>query len=86
MKIPGLIAVAAFSLSLSTAFAAGSEDFATGNMPEAAHGMDTNGDGMISKKEFMKYEAAQFDKMKNAKGLVAMDDMIGYLKGPSSGK
>ncbi len=39
-----------------------SEDFATGNMSEAVRSMDANGDGMISKDEYMSYEAAHYDK------------------------
>ena len=38
--------------------------------------MDTNGDGMISKDEFMKAHEAMWDKMKkNSKGMVDMKDM-----------
>lgn len=39
--------------------------------------MDTNNDGMISKKEFMDYHAMMWDKMpKNKEGMVAMSDMM----------
>jgi hypothetical protein len=38
--------------------------------------MDANGDGMISKSEFMKYHEAMWTKMKkNTKGMVDMKDM-----------
>ena len=38
--------------------------------------MDTNGDGMISKDEFMKYHEAMYDKMKkDANGMVSLKDM-----------
>jgi hypothetical protein len=38
--------------------------------------MDTNGDGMISKDEFMKYHEMMYDKMKkNKTGMVDMKDM-----------
>ena len=38
--------------------------------------MDTNGDGMISKKEFMKYHEAMYNKMKKgSNGMVSMKDM-----------
>lgn len=39
-------------------------------------GMDANGDGMLSKEEFMKAHEAMFDAMKkNERGQVAMSDM-----------
>jgi ABC-type nickel/cobalt efflux system permease component RcnA len=38
--------------------------------------MDTNGDGLISRDEFMNFQAAHWDKMtKNKDGTVAMKDM-----------
>lgn len=38
--------------------------------------MDTNGDGMISKDEFMKYHEMMYDKMKkNKAGMVDMKEM-----------
>lgn len=38
--------------------------------------MDANGDGMISKDEFMKYHEMMFDKMKkNNSGMVDLKDM-----------
>lgn len=37
-------------------------DFATGNMADAVKTMDANGDGMISKDEYLGYEAATYDK------------------------
>jgi len=38
--------------------------------------MDTNGDGMVSKVEFMKYHEAMYDKMKkDANGMVSLKDM-----------
>lgn len=38
--------------------------------------MDTNGDGMISKEEFMKFHEMMFDKMKkNKTGMVDVKDM-----------
>ena len=43
------------------------------------HGMkmlDTNGDGMISKEEFVKHHEAMYDKLKkNSKGMVDIKDM-----------
>lgn len=50
-----------------------------GNMQAMAgpmQGMDANGDGMLSKEEFMKAHEAMFDAMnKNERGQVAMGDM-----------
>ena len=38
--------------------------------------MDTNGDGMISKDEFIKHHEMMYDKMKkNSNGLVSVKDM-----------
>jgi hypothetical protein len=38
--------------------------------------MDVNGDGMISKEEFMKFHESMFDKMKkDSNGMVSMKDM-----------
>lgn len=37
--------------------------------------MDANGDGVISKEEYMKYHEAMFDHMKNKDGVVSMKDM-----------
>lgn len=38
--------------------------------------MDTNGDGMISKEEFMKHHEMMFEKMKkNSAGMVDMKEM-----------
>ena len=48
--------------------------------------MDANGDGMISKEEFMKYHESMYDGMKkNKDGMVDMKDMQmmheGMMKG-----
>lgn len=38
-------------------------------------GIDANGDGKITKEEFMRYHEAMFDKMKNQEGVIDMKDM-----------
>ena len=44
--------------------------------------MDTNGDGMISKEEFMKHHEAMFDKMKkDSNGMVSIKDMHMMMDG-----
>lgn len=49
--------------------------------PQAMHSammsaIDANGDGLISKEEFMNFHAAQWDKLpKDKDGMVAMKDM-----------
>lgn len=48
--------------------------FARGNMNFSAKAMDTDHDGTISKDEFMKYGEAKFDKMKDANGMISVDD------------
>ncbi|WP_428414946.1 hypothetical protein [Methylibium sp.] len=46
--------------------------------------MDANGDGMVSKEEFMKHHEAAFDKMKkNSSGTVDMKDMEPMTGGPT---
>jgi len=54
------------------------------NHPQACHGMpgmmqgaDANGDGMLSKDEFMKFHEAMFDQMKNKDGVIDMKSMSG---------
>lgn len=49
-----------------------------GNMMQgmqAMQNMDSNGDGKVSKDEFMKSHEAMFDAMKNKDGVVTMADM-----------
>ncbi len=44
--------------------------------------MDTNGDGMVSKQEFISHHEAMFDKMdKGGKGMVPMKDMEMSMRG-----
>ena len=47
-------------------------------------GMDANGDGMISKKEFDKHHTMMWNKMKPKKGMVSMADMEAMMKGGSN--
>ena len=50
-------------------------NFARGNLRFDARTMDTNGDGMISSKEFMKYATAQFESTKkDANGMISVND------------
>jgi Ca2+-binding EF-hand superfamily protein len=37
--------------------------------------MDTNGDGMLSKDEFMKGHEAMFDRMKGPNGMISINEM-----------
>ena len=37
--------------------------------------MDTNGDGMLSKEEFLKGHEAMFDRMKGPNGMISVKDM-----------
>lgn len=83
-----MMCAAVAPLLLIAAQAAAQQDataFATGNMSEAVKAMDANHDGMITKEEFLKYEAEQWDKMKKtADGMVMDQDMLKYLKGTPS--
>lgn len=57
-----------------------------GNMKMDMKMMDTNGDGMISKDEFMKYQEMMYDKMqKNKDGMVDMKDMSTMPKDKGKG-
>jgi hypothetical protein len=42
---------------------------------------DTNGDGMLSKDEFMKMHEAMFDRMKGVNGMVSMNNMQEHCMG-----
>jgi hypothetical protein len=51
------------------------KDFAKGNMKFNAQAMDADHDGTITKDEFMKYDAAMWDKMKKDKnGMMSVAD------------
>ena len=55
------------------------QDFATGNMPFSAEDMDTDHDGSVSKAEFMAYGGKQFDKVKDANGMLSVADATKYF-------
>ncbi len=55
------------------------QDFATGNMPFVAKDMDTDHDGTISKAEFLKYGGKQFDRVKDANGMLSIADATKYF-------
>jgi hypothetical protein len=68
MKTSRFILAATLLAGTSVSFAAAH----TGNM----NPMDSNGDGMVSKQEFVSHHEAMFDKMdKSGKGMVPMKDM-----------
>lgn len=46
--------------------------------PGMMRGADANGDGMLSKDEFMKFHEAVFDQMKNKDGVIDMKSMPGH--------
>jgi hypothetical protein len=69
-KMWGMMAKGANSISVTDA----SQDFARGNMNFDAKAMDTDHTGMITKQQFMTYGGAQFDKKKNADGMIPVDD------------
>lgn len=70
MKKLAMAVIAMACAAAAPAFAGGDKHMA--NMKA----MDTNGDGMISKDEFMRAHEMKWDKMKkNASGMVDMKDM-----------
>ena len=62
------------SVMLVTAAAAQSNDFASGNMHFSATSMDTNGDHMISKDEFMQYEEKMWGMISAGKDTISVRD------------
>jgi hypothetical protein len=55
--------------------ATAAQDFATGGMNLQAREIDSDHDGTISKEEFLAYMLKKFDGMKNAHGMVPVDDL-----------
>ncbi len=51
------------------------QDFATAGVNFRARAIDTNHNGMITKKEFLAYTGKMFDSMKKTRGMVPVDDM-----------
>jgi hypothetical protein len=66
----GMMAKSANALSVNDA----ARDFAQGNLRFSAKAMDANHDGSITKEEFMTYAQHKFDKMKDAGGMMSVDD------------
>lgn len=82
--LAGALALTALGLP-TLALADDAAKLARGNMDTTVSAMDTNHDGMITREEFLKYQAEQFDKMKKTKdGMVMKDDMLIYLRAPGS--
>ena len=44
--------------------------------------MDTNGDGMISKKEWDSYHSGMWSRMKSKKGMMPMAEVEAFMKAP----
>jgi Spy/CpxP family protein refolding chaperone len=73
MKTSRLILAGALFVGTTAAFAAAH----TGKMSS----MDSNGDGMVSKQEYISHHEAMFDKMdKGGKGMVPMKDMQSSMR------
>jgi Ca2+-binding EF-hand superfamily protein len=74
----------ATAMLMSVSFArAQSADFARGSMHFNARAMDSNGDGMISKDEFMKYHAAVWNQAtKDSDGKMTVSDAaVAFARG-----
>lgn len=61
------------------ALASGAVGAALAGAPQGSAGMagrmDANGDGLISKDEFVKFHEARFDGLKNKDGVIRVDDV-----------
>ena len=73
-KIASTLLVSALMCGATMAFA--HDDAKHDRMHSHMASMDTNGDGMISKEEFMAFHQAMWDKLpKNKDGMVTMKDL-----------
>jgi hypothetical protein len=73
-KILSTLAISALMCSGTLAFA--TDDMKSDAMHSKMSTMDANGDGVISKEEYMNYYQSAWDKMpKNKDGMVTMKDM-----------
>jgi hypothetical protein len=75
----GTVAFSSHSLRCGTSFAFAAGSSAEGSESAIMHfdakAVDTEGDGQITKEEFMKYGEARFDGMKkNSKGMISVSD------------
>lgn len=86
-KLLTTLIVASFTFAASSAFAAdqsNTEDAKDGLVQDQTMEykmMDTNTDGMISKKEYMKHHENAYGKMKQTNGSVSLKDMNAGTKG-----
>jgi hypothetical protein len=67
--------------AVSIPVADAARDFSRGNLSFEAKSVDANGDGMVSKDEFMKYGEAKFDAMKGPKGVSVADAAKAFGRG-----
>ena len=88
MKVDAKKGMAGDSSAMPMAGGAGSMPMAAGGgmgmgMGMDMKAMDTNGDGMISKKEWDSYHSMMWSKMKPKmkKGMMSMEDMQAMMKG-----
>jgi len=75
-KITSTLLAATLMCATSLAFADHDKDHDSKHHKDHMSTMDANGDGFISRDEFMNFHAAMWDKLtKNKDGLVAVKDM-----------
>jgi len=74
MHIKARLFLGAATLAFAALAGAQSNDFATGNMHFSAKDMDTNGDHMISKDEFMQYGEKMWGMMSKGKDTIPVRD------------